>query len=159
MQRTYWHGIVDKWLKQANILDINSTPALGQSPNDGTTSFYDPVIPLSGSGINVVYLLESKASHETYVGSTNDMITRLRRHNSSNNPVVATAWARDWMVKAIVRGFEAKNKGRRMAYLFEVQIQSRPMPTKPDVNTVLHCLLDQANAWRQSKGLALWVDY
>ncbi|MEQ8711841.1 MAG: GIY-YIG nuclease family protein [Cyclobacteriaceae bacterium] len=42
------------------------------------------------------YILQSHATHQLYVGQTNDLVDRLKRHNAGHNK--STKHARPWKI-------------------------------------------------------------
>ena len=117
--RTAWHGEVDVWLRQNDLLRA-PLPRDIEIPQDYAFTLRDTV-PMHPPGITVVYVVKSLRTDAMYVGFTNNMRYRLHVHNSAG--CARTSGASDWHYIFVVTGFEAGWTGLRQARKFEGRVQ------------------------------------
>lgn len=137
-----------------NILSApEPTPDVEEEP-----PFYDFALEPPPPQVNTVYILESRDSKVVYVGSSDNMVRRLRNHNSSWNTTLATAWTKDWTLQAYVLGFPSGTHGRDLAYKFEHAVQHVPTVPYPPLEDVLSAVEAVIFKWKEQRGLILRIE-
>ena len=113
--RTAWHGEVDVWLRQNDLLRAR-LPRDIEIPLGYAFTLRDTV-PMHPPGITVVYVVKPLSTDAMYVGFTNNMRYRLHVHNSGG--CACTSGAADWHYLFVATGFEAGWTRLRQARKFE----------------------------------------